>query len=119
MGWSRRFEAFINPVFLLIRPIPPLAWIPLALVWFGLGITAKVFVVWFAAFVPALINTYTGVRNVDPTLIAAARSEASWGRAYHVHSRHASVRGVGGGRRVGRRAAATARSCRWKASLCT
>ena len=73
MGVSRRFEAFINPIFLTIRPIPPLAWIPLAVVWFGLSIEAKIFVVWFAAFVPALINSYTGVRIVDRTLIEAAR----------------------------------------------
>ena len=73
MGWNRAFEAFVNPVFLLIRPIPPLAWIPLAIVWFGLGISGKIFVVWFAAFVPSLINTYTGVRTIDPTLVAAAR----------------------------------------------
>ncbi len=73
MGWSRRFEAFVNPIFLMIRPVPPLAWIPLAVVWFGLGIQAKIFVVWFAAFVPSVINTYTGVRTLDPTLIAAAR----------------------------------------------
>src|SRR5581483_4204837 len=73
MGWSRRAEAFLNPAFLLVRPIPPLAWIPLAIVWFGLGDAAKVFVIWFAAFVPALINSYTGVRTLDPTLLAAAR----------------------------------------------
>jgi taurine transport system permease protein len=73
MGLSRRFEAFINPAFLLIRPIPPLAWIPLAIVWLGLADSAKVLVIWFAAFVPAVINAHTGVRNVDPTLIAAAR----------------------------------------------
>jgi NitT/TauT family transport system permease protein/taurine transport system permease protein len=73
MGWSRRAEALINPVFLLIRPIPPLAWIPLAILWLGLGESAKVFVIWFAAFVPALINTYTGVRGIDRTLIQAAR----------------------------------------------
>jgi len=73
MGRSRRIEAFLNPVFLTIRPIPPLAWIPLAIVWFGLGPVAKIFVVWFAAFVPSSINTYAGVRNVDPVLIAAAR----------------------------------------------
>jgi NitT/TauT family transport system permease protein/taurine transport system permease protein len=73
MGWSRRAEAFINPTFLLIRPIPPLAWIPLSILWFGLGDIAKIFVIWFAAFVPALINTYTGVRSIDATLIAAAR----------------------------------------------
>ena len=73
MGLSRRFEAFVNPVFLTIRPIPPLAWIPLAVVWFGLSVQAKIFVVWFAAFVPALINSYTGVRTIDRTLIEAAR----------------------------------------------
>ena len=72
MGWSRRAEALINPVFLLLRPIPPLAWIPLAILWFGLGIEAKIFVIFFAAFVPAVINSYTGVRNIDPTLIEAA-----------------------------------------------
>jgi taurine transport system permease protein len=73
MGMSRRAEAFINPSFLLIRPIPPLAWIPLAILWFGLGDTAKIFVIWFAAFVPALINTYTGVRAIDGLFVAAAR----------------------------------------------
>jgi taurine transport system permease protein len=73
MGLSRRFEAFVNPAFLLVRPIPPLAWIPLAIVWLGLADSAKILVIWFAAFVPAVINAYTGIRSVDPTLIAAAR----------------------------------------------
>ena len=73
MGWSTRFEAFANPIFLVLRPIPPLAWIPLAIVWLGLGDTAKILVIFFAAFVPAVINTWTGVRNIDPTLVAAAR----------------------------------------------
>jgi NitT/TauT family transport system permease protein/taurine transport system permease protein len=74
MGWSWRAEAFVNPVFLLIRPIPPLAWIPLAIVWLGLGDAAKVLVIWFAAFVPAVINSYTGVRTIEPHLIEAASS---------------------------------------------
>lgn len=73
MGWSRRVEAFVNPIFLVIRPIPPLAWIPLAIVWLGLGDAAKIMVIWFAAFVPSVINTWTGVRNLDATLVAAAR----------------------------------------------
>ena len=59
MGWSRRAEALINPVFLLIRPIPPLAWIPLAILWLGLGDAAKIMVIWFAAFVPARRSTPT------------------------------------------------------------
>lgn len=74
MGWSRRVEALVNPVFLLIRPIPPLAWIPLAIVWLGLGDAAKVMVIWFAAFVPSVINSYAGVRAIEPHLVEAART---------------------------------------------
>src|SRR6478672_9814161 len=74
MGASRAFEAFINPAFLLIRPIPPLAWIPLAIVWLGLGDAAKVLIIWFAAFVPAVINSYSGVRAIEPHLLEAART---------------------------------------------
>jgi len=77
MGWSRRAETLINPIFLLLRPIPALAWIPLAIVWFGLGDAGKVFVIWLTAFVPSVINAFTGVRNVDPVLIAAARTQGA------------------------------------------
>jgi len=73
MGWSRRAEALINPVFSFIRPIPPLAWIPLAILWLGIGDAAKVMVIWFAAFVPAVINSFTGVRTIEPYVIEAAR----------------------------------------------
>lgn len=73
MGWSRRAEALINPIFLLVRPIPALAWIPLAIVWLGLGDTAKVMILWFAAFVPSVINSFTGVRNIERPIIEASR----------------------------------------------
>ena len=73
MGWSRRIEALVNPAFLLIRPIPPLAWIPLAIVWLGLGDAAKVLVIWFAAFVPSVINSYAGVRSLERRVVEAAR----------------------------------------------
>ena len=73
MGWSRRAEAVINPVFLIIRPIPPLAWIPLAILWLGLGDAAKIMVIWFAAFVPSVINAFSGVRAIDRPMIEAAR----------------------------------------------
>ena len=72
MGYDRRIEAFVNPVFLVLRPIPPLAWIPLAIVWFSLGDASKVFVIFVSAFVPSVINTYTGVRNVRRHLVEAA-----------------------------------------------
>lgn len=73
MGRSRMVEAFVNPIFQVIRPIAPIAWIPLTILWFGLGVSAKVFVIWLAAFAPTVINTYTGVRNIDPNLLQAAR----------------------------------------------
>jgi NitT/TauT family transport system permease protein/taurine transport system permease protein len=73
MGHSRRAEALINPAFLLLRPIPPLAWIPLAIVWLGLGDAAKMLVIFVAAFVPSVINSYTGVRNIDTPVLEAAR----------------------------------------------
>lgn len=73
MGYDRRIEAFINPVFLLLRPIPPLAWIPLAIVWLGLSDAAKIMVIFLAAFVPSVINSFTGVRNTRRTLVEAAR----------------------------------------------
>ena len=73
MGHSRRAEAFLNPAFLLLRPIPPLAWIPLAIVWLGLGDTAKLLVIFVAAFVPSVINSYTGVRNIDKPILEASK----------------------------------------------
>lgn len=77
MGWSRHAEALINPIFLLLRPIPALAWIPLAIVWFGIGDAGKIFVIWLTAFVPSVINAFTGVRGVDTVLIAAARTQGA------------------------------------------
>jgi taurine transport system permease protein len=72
MGWSRRAEALINPIFLIVRPIPALAWIPLAIVWLGLDDAAKVMILWFAAFVPSVINSFTGVRNIERPIIEAS-----------------------------------------------
>jgi taurine transport system permease protein len=72
MGASRVAEAFVNPIFLLLRPIPPLAWIPLAIVWLGLGDAAKLMVIFVSAFVPSVINSYTGVRQIDRPLFEAA-----------------------------------------------
>lgn len=73
MGYSRRAEALLNPAFLLLRPIPPLAWIPLAIVWLGLDDGSKILVIFVAAFVPSVINSYTGVRNIDVPVMEAAR----------------------------------------------
>jgi taurine transport system permease protein len=72
MGASRAVEALVNPVFLVLRPVPPLAWIPLAIVWLGLGDAAKIMVIFMAAFVPSVINSYSGVRQIDRPIFEAA-----------------------------------------------
>lgn len=82
MGASRQVEALVNPVFLVLRPIPPLAWIPLAIVWLGLGDAAKMMVIFFSAFVPSVINSYTGVRQIDRPIFEAAAMLHVTGIAY-------------------------------------
>lgn len=72
MGASRSVETIANPVFLFLRPIPPLAWIPLAIVWLGLGDSAKLLVIFVAAFVPSVINSFSGVRQIERPIFEAA-----------------------------------------------
>jgi ABC-type nitrate/sulfonate/bicarbonate transport system permease component len=72
MGWFKRIEAVVDPLFQLLRPIPPLAWIPISLLWFGIGMQSKIFVIWLSAFVPCVINSYTGIRLTEPLLVKAA-----------------------------------------------
>ena len=74
MGWYRGLDAFIRPIFEIVRPIPPVSWIPLTIVWLGIGLPAKAFIVFFAAFVPCLINSYTGIRQTSPVLINVAKT---------------------------------------------
>ena len=73
MGYSRMLEAVLKPVFEFIRPIPPLAWIPLSILWFGLGETGKFFIIFLGCFTFITVNTYDGAKNVDPELMGAAR----------------------------------------------
>jgi ABC-type nitrate/sulfonate/bicarbonate transport system permease component len=74
MGWFKVVEGLTRPVFEMIRPIPPIAWIPLTVFWFGIGLTGKVFIIWIAGIVPCVINSYVGVRMTNPVLIQMART---------------------------------------------
>lgn len=74
MGWFRPVEGLVRPIFELIRPIPPIAWIPLTVFWFGIGLSGKVFIIWIAGIVPCVINSYVGVRMTNPALIQMART---------------------------------------------
>lgn len=73
-GWYRWFGRAVRPVVDLLRPIPPLAWIPIAIVWLGLGESSKWFVIFLGAFFPIFTNAHRGMRSIPPVLIAAART---------------------------------------------
>lgn len=74
MGWYKTADGLARPIFEMIRPIPPVAWIPLAIVWFGVGWVSKIFIIWASGIVPCVINSYAGVRMTNPTLIRMARA---------------------------------------------
>lgn len=74
MGASPRVHAWINPLVQVLRPIPPIAYIPLAMLWFGLGNPPAVFLIAIGAFFPVLMNTIAGVRQVDGIYLRAAHN---------------------------------------------
>ncbi|TAL88690.1 MAG: ABC transporter permease [Candidimonas sp.] len=73
MSWWPWIEEQLDPLMGVLRPIPPLAWIPLSILWFGIGDVQNQFIIFLAIFFPILINTISGVKTVDPNLIRAGR----------------------------------------------
>ena len=73
VGRNRTAREYLEPVIRLLYPIPGIAWIPLAILWFGLTDKAVVFVVFIAEFFALFFNTETGARTINPVLIDAAR----------------------------------------------
>jgi NitT/TauT family transport system permease protein len=74
MGASTRIYDLFNPLMQILRPIPPIAYIPLAILWFGLGNPPSFFLIAIGAFFPVLMNTIAGVRQVDGIYLRAARN---------------------------------------------
>jgi ABC-type nitrate/sulfonate/bicarbonate transport system permease component len=74
MARKRLMHDVFDPVVELLRPISPLALLPLAILWFGIGDGAKIFLIALAGSFPVILNTYAGARSVDSNLIRAARS---------------------------------------------
>ncbi len=74
MGALPWLRAFTNPLIQILRPIPPIAYIPLAILWFGLGNPPAVFLIALGAFFPILVNTISGVAQVDSIYLRAARN---------------------------------------------
>jgi NitT/TauT family transport system permease protein len=72
MGWSRKVEGLFGLIVGILRPIPPIAWIPFAILWFGIGMTSSIFIIFAGSVFPILINTIDGVKRIDPVLPEAA-----------------------------------------------
>jgi NitT/TauT family transport system permease protein len=74
LGWYKRGERALNPLLQLLRPISPLAWIPISILWFGVGDVAAIFLIFLASFLPLTAAAMNAVRNVPPTLLRAGRN---------------------------------------------
>ena len=72
IGWWRGFGDLVDPLVEVFRPIPPLAWIPLAILWFGIGDAQNMYIIFLGAFFPIVVNSIAAVRGVDRTLVWAA-----------------------------------------------
>ncbi|HEX6835288.1 MAG TPA: ABC transporter permease [Polyangia bacterium] len=74
LGWSRTLATAINPLIQVLRPISPIAWIPVAIVFFGIGNLAPIFLVFLGALFPIVVTTQNGVGAVPPMYLRAARN---------------------------------------------
>ena len=74
MAWFRRVDMFVTPLFDLIRPVPTIAWIPLMILWFGIGLGAKAAIIFVSAFVPCVINAYSGIKQTKPVHLWVAQT---------------------------------------------
>ena len=74
LGWYPAAAQVVNPVIQMVRPISPIAWIPIAIVWFGVGERSAVFLIFVAALFPILVASMNGVRNVPSIFRRASRN---------------------------------------------
>jgi NitT/TauT family transport system permease protein len=74
IGWHRRSELALNPIVQVFRPISPLAWIPLAILWFGVGDASAIFLIFLGCFFPLLLTAINAVRNIPSVYIDAGRN---------------------------------------------
>jgi NitT/TauT family transport system permease protein len=74
IGWYRRAQMALNPLVQVFRPISPLAWIPLAILWFGVGDASSIFLIFLGCFFPLLLTSINAVRNIPSVYINAGRN---------------------------------------------
>jgi NitT/TauT family transport system permease protein len=72
IGWSETVENYLSFIIGILRPIPPIAWIPFAILWFGLGLGSAIFIIFVGSVFPILISTADGVKRIDKVYIESA-----------------------------------------------
>ncbi len=73
MGLNKYINSIVKPVFDLFKPMPPIAWISISILWFGIGEPSKIFIIVIGSFVPCVLNAYSGIRIIDPELYDVIR----------------------------------------------
>jgi NitT/TauT family transport system permease protein len=74
IGWHRRADMALNPIVQILRPISPLAWIPIAILWFGVGDLSAIFLIFLGSFFPLLLTAINAVKNISAVYINAGRN---------------------------------------------
>lgn len=74
IGWFRRAEMAINPILQILRPISPLAWIPIAILWFGVGDLAAIFLIFVGCFFPLMLTAINAVQSIPAVYVNAGRN---------------------------------------------
>lgn len=74
IGWYRRAEMAVNPIVEILRPISPLAWIPIAILWFGVGDLAAISLIFMGCFLPLLLTAINAVRGIPAVYLNAGRN---------------------------------------------
>lgn len=91
IGWYSRAELAVNPLAQILRPISPLAWIPLAILWFGVGDLAAIFLIFIGCFFPLLLTAISAVRSVPGVYVDVGRNFGLSTRAFIVRVLYPAV----------------------------
>jgi ABC-type nitrate/sulfonate/bicarbonate transport system permease component len=73
MGWNIAVRKRVLPLFQLLSPVPPPAWVPITIIFFGIGLPMQTFLIFLGAFYPILFNTYQAVKDTEPRYLSSAR----------------------------------------------
>jgi len=74
MGWMRGAFVTLNPIFQMLRPISPIAWIPIAILWFGVGNASPIYLIFISSVFPMIVQTTVGVHTIEKRYLRAAEN---------------------------------------------